>query len=374
MRRAFFQIHLWTGLVVGLYTVIVFTTGATLVFRIDLQRALDPHLFTPTTPGPIADAATVMERVAAAYPEHRLSGVDAPTTSRPTYLAYLTREGTYVTVLIDPASAQVLGELPERSVIRFLQNLHYDLLAGRTGRIVNGIGAGCVLLMCLTGAVIWWPGAKHLIDGFTVNVRRNWRRVIWELHRAIGAWTVILTAMWAITGLYFVFPAQVRSIVNWVSPTTLRRAPVSKVPTVKPLPTVSWRRAVEEAQRHAPDHFVARVVLPGSFERAPFLVLFAATQPTPTGPGQLSSVYLDRYTLARLPEITGNQSPGDVILTWLTPLHVGNFGGMPVKIAWLILGLAPPVLFATGFVTWWTRVVRPTRRIEKSRSSAVPKH
>jgi uncharacterized iron-regulated membrane protein len=39
-------------------------------------------------------------------------------------------------------------------------------------------------------------------------------------------------------------------------------------------------------------------------------------------------------------------------------LHVGGFGGLGVRIAWLILGLAPPLLFVTGFIMWWTRVVR----------------
>ncbi|HXH23631.1 MAG TPA: PepSY-associated TM helix domain-containing protein, partial [Vicinamibacterales bacterium] len=39
--------------------------------------------------------------------------------------------------------------------------------------------------------------------------------------------------------------------------------------------------------------------------------------------------------------------------------HVGNFGGPVIRAAWLIFGLAPPVLVVTGFLMWWTRVVRP---------------
>ena len=101
-----------------------------------------------------------MESVSRAYPGQRLSGVDAPTTARPTYLAYVTTPQTFTTVLIDPVSAVVLGELPERSFVRTLQDLHYDLLGGRTGRIVNGIGAAAMLLMGLTGVCIWWPGRK----------------------------------------------------------------------------------------------------------------------------------------------------------------------------------------------------------------------
>ena len=106
-----------------------------------------------------------MESVSRAYPGHNLSGVDAPTTARPTYLAYVTTPGQFATVLIDPVSAEVLGELPENSMVRTLQDLHYDLLAGRTGRTVNGAGAAAILVMGITGACIWWPGREDVAPG-----------------------------------------------------------------------------------------------------------------------------------------------------------------------------------------------------------------
>jgi len=40
-------------------------------------------------------------------------------------------------------------------------------------------------------------------------------------------------------------------------------------------------------------------------------------------------------------------------------LHVGNFAGWPVKAAWVVLGLTPPLLVVTGFLMWWNRVVSP---------------
>jgi uncharacterized iron-regulated membrane protein len=117
--------------------------------------------------------------------------------------------------------------------------------------------------------------------------------------------------------------------------------------------------ALEEARRQAPGRYAARIVLPAS-PRAAFLVLFADASPTPTGPGALTPIYLDRFTLERLPEgPAGPRTAGDAIMTWLTPLHVGNVAGKWGKLAWLILGCAPAILFATGFSMWWSRVVRP---------------
>lgn len=50
---------------------------------------------------------------------------------------------------------------------------------------------------------------------------------------------------------------------------------------------------------------------------------------------------------------------GDIVLRWLARVHFGRFAGWPVKVVWLILGLVPVLLFVTGALMWWNRVLRP---------------
>jgi uncharacterized iron-regulated membrane protein len=47
-------------------------------------------------------------------------------------------------------------------------------------------------------------------------------------------------------------------------------------------------------------------------------------------------------------------------ISWLVRLHFGRSFGVGVEVAWALLGLVPCVLFITGIVMWWHRVVRPT--------------
>jgi len=365
-RRAIFQVHLWLGVLTGLYIFVVCATGAMLVFRIDMQRAMHPDLFTPRTSGSLADPVAVMESVQKAYPDSRVSGVEAPTTTRPTYLAYAASGNRFVTVLLDPVSAELLGEVPERSFVRTVQDLHFDLLGGSRGRLVNGVGALLLLGMCVTGLVIWWPGTSNWTRSLRVDFSRQWRRVNWDLHSAVGFWTVALIAMWAATGAYFVFPTPFRLAVNRISPLTRIATPQSKPALGASRP--SWRALVDEAQHRVAGQHVARVVLPSS-NTSPFLVMFSRVQPTPGNP-ELTSVYLDQYTgeAVTVPP-PARPSAGDVVMAWLTPLHVGNFGGNGIRVAWLLLGMAPPVLFVTGFIMWWTRVVR-VRWLRASRPAA----
>jgi len=53
-------------------------------------------------------------------------------------------------------------------------------------------------------------------QAFTVNLRRGWKRVIWELHSAVGIWVVAFLLVWSISGIYFSFPVPFRGAVESV--------------------------------------------------------------------------------------------------------------------------------------------------------------
>lgn len=341
MRRVFLQVHLVVGLLTGLYIIAVSITGALLVWRIDLQRLTYPELFTPSRAGAVVDAETVLASVQATYPRHHVSGVDAPTTSRPTYLAYATQGAAFVTILADPTTGRVLGELPDSGALRVLQDLHFNLLGGRRGRIINGVGAMALLTMCVTGIVVWWPR------------RRHWRFVIRDVHGGLGIWTVTFLVMWAITGAAFAFPSTFRSLIGSVSPLTVTRPPSSTSAAGRE--ALSWNDLIARARHHLPNHTVARVVIPSS-ERDPFLVMFSPSATRAAG-ANLRSIYLDQYSGEILPESTGAQpTAGDIVMAWMAPLHVGNFAGTGVRIVWTVVGLAPSALLVSGAVMWWRRV------------------
>lgn len=315
-------------------------SGALLVWRIDLQRLTYPELFTPSRAGTMVDAETVLDSVQAAYPRHHVSGVDAPTTSRPTYLAYATQGASFITILADAATGRVLGELPDSGAIRVLQDLHFNLLGGRRGRIVNGFGAMALLTMCVTGVVIWWPR------------RGQWRLVVRDLHGAVGIWTFVFLAMWAITGAAFAFPSAFRWLIGSVSPLTVARPPSSTSPDGHAV--LSWNDLIARARRVQPDQHVARVVIPSS-KRDPFLVMFSPMATRPAG-ANLRSIYLDQYSGDVLAESTdAPRTVGDIVMAWTAPLHVGNFAGRGVRIVWTLAAIAPALLFVTGFIMWWSQ-------------------
>ncbi len=120
---------------------------------------------------------------------------------------YFVRQGR-VERLFDPYTGRDLGDAVacEPTFVSHLADLHDELLGGSTGLAVNGTGGALLLLMCLTGAVIWWPGLSRVQRSMTLRRKVHWRRFVWDLHSVLGFWMFALILMWGVSGVYLAFP------------------------------------------------------------------------------------------------------------------------------------------------------------------------
>lgn len=361
LRKALFQVHLWTGVALALYVCVVGFTGAALVFRQEMQKATFPEFFhAPRGGQPDAEYPVVLAELRSRYPSARFVGLDYPTYRRDTYLSYLTHGNRLLTVFSHPTSAHVIGEMPERSWITWVQDLHFDLLAGRTGRVVNGIGALSLVLAFATGLIVWWPGIDRWRQSLTFDLRKPWKRVTWDLHSAAGFWLFALLMIWAVTGVQFAFRAQFRRAVNAVSPLTVFIPPTSRARPEGTPPIADTSSLIAKARELVPGARMGRIVQPSS-EKAAVLILMARETHGDFDTSDEVLLYFDQYTgellLRREPALEG-RTAGDMVMAWLGPIHLGSFGGIGTKILWSLLALSFPLLAATGTLMWWNRVVR----------------
>jgi uncharacterized iron-regulated membrane protein len=121
--------------------------------------------------------------------------------------------------LFNPYTGEDLGDAftgGERFVL-WMVRLHDDLLFGTDGRYWNGIGSAFVTLLCLTGAVVWWPGVTRWRRSLIVKRRSGWRRFTWDLHSTMGAWVFLFILMWGVSGFYMGVPGPFTALVEYVS-------------------------------------------------------------------------------------------------------------------------------------------------------------
>jgi uncharacterized iron-regulated membrane protein len=357
LRRAFFQIHLWAGVLLSLYVVMIAITGSILVFRTELTRALLPNTLTPYAPDRTAAIATVLDRFQAAYPGATLETIQMPSRPMPAFLLFAADSHHHpFTLLADPVTANLT--LQPRTWIYWTYELHANLLLGEThGVQINGIGAVCLLLLLITGFVLWWPGIRIWTRGLRVSLRHNWRRINYDAHSTIGFWTLLIVFWWALSGMYFAWYRQVAAVVAVVSPIKGMLSPVA-APQPEPVP-----------DRASLQHLLISI-----HNASPSGKLFSLSDPLLSGqtvyalvdlrePGDFS--HRDIITLsttnARILTIWHygeNQTAGDWFLWAMHPLHFGTLWGRSVKILWALLGLAVALLAITGLLMYWNRFLR----------------
>jgi uncharacterized iron-regulated membrane protein len=78
-------------------------------------------------------------------------------------------------------------------------------------------------------------------------------------------------------------------------------------------------------------------------------------------------VHLDQFT-GEVTQLTDGLKPtrAEVIMNQFGPLHFGAFWGIPSRILYVFVGLAPTVLMVTGVIMWWY-----LRRVKSGRQREV---
>jgi uncharacterized iron-regulated membrane protein len=326
LRRAMFQIHLWTGIGIGLYVLAISLSGSAIVFRNEIYKSADTGPRIVEVKGAKLSEDALKAEAMKLYPGSTVSFVWPGKQPNHATEIWLDLDGKKKQRLFDPYTGQDLGPaIPYAiQITAWFINLHTDLLAGETGRKLNGWASALFTLLCVTGAIVWWPGVDKWKRSLWVNPKSGWRRINWDLHSAVGAWTFLLVFMWAATGVFLVWPTEFQRVIHRITP-LLQYAP--------------------------PDESLAEAA-------APAVVAQADAAPKGFGKGK------------------GRRAPpprtkGDIFVRWLYYLHFGNFAGWKVKALWTALGLLPVLLLVTGTIMWWNRVLCPSAR-KARRNRTVP--
>jgi uncharacterized iron-regulated membrane protein len=312
LRKAIFQIHLWTGIAMGLYVVAISITGSALFFRSIVNQATPGRKVVAGT-GPLLTTQQLLEAAKRAYPDYTPRNVVTGSLVGQEVEITLNRGTKRKLRIFDPYTGRDLGEaVPyQLQAMSWMLDLHVNLLAGSKGRRFNGICGILLTLLSVTGAIIWWPGIKKWRRSLKINLKSNWKRINWDLHSVVGFWTFAFFFMWSFTGVYLVFPEPFDNMIDRLAPLQYYRL--------------------------------------GSLETGPpagyAAVIRVADAPTPPRPRRKRARPIIHY------------SAGDQVVRTLLGAHFGNFGGLGIRILWAALGLTPPFLFVTGAIMWWNRVL-----------------
>src|SRR5215831_2706048 len=119
LRRALFQVHLWSGVGIGLYVFVVSLTGSMVVYRNELYAVAERAPIVLTASGPRLTDADLTTIAARAYPGHTVTGIrDGATAGQPVRITF--KAGPSITQrLFNPYTGEDLGD-PTTRLYRFV--------------------------------------------------------------------------------------------------------------------------------------------------------------------------------------------------------------------------------------------------------------
>ncbi|MDF2495366.1 MAG: hypothetical protein K0S66_2300 [Sphingomonas sp.] len=352
------RIHLWLGLSLGLLFAVIGLTGSALVFYVGIDAALHPALRSDapaTTAGPapsgwtspVWDRALATARAGRFDPAGKWSfevtgeGGAIPARYYPPDPGGA-RHPTRLMVWFSPDGGRIVRVAPWGGyLMTWLYELHMHLLAGDIGGQIVGWSGVAMLVLLLSGIVLWWPRGSWR-KSLAFKRRAAPIRRLHDLHKLSGVASGALLLILVASGVILALPVIRQALLAPPAVPEPRSSPGSGS-------TVAVTRALAAARAAAPAAQLAFIDVPGN-AGLPFRIRVQMPgDPHRRFPG--GYVFVDQRT-ARIVTVQDMRQggAGAAINAWVRPLHDGTAGGLAGRVLALLAGLAPTALFVTGLL------------------------
>ncbi len=252
---------------------------------------------------------------------------------------------------IDRAGRIVMPE--ENGWSEFLLALHYQLnIPGIVGMTIVGVLGVMLLALSLSG-VIAHP--RIFRDAFRLRARDTGGLGLADWHNRMGVWTLPFTIAIAATGAMIglgVVNTYGLATSFYKGDTTAAYAPIfgaEAKPDARRAPLADVATPLRYMQAHFPGIEPSYVILHDPMTAGQHVQIIGVH------PRRL--IYGESYAFGAEGRYQGKagMSDGEIgqqLAASTYNLHFGNYGGLPVKIAYFVFGLAVTAISATGVSIW----------------------
>ncbi|MEO5930163.1 MAG: PepSY-associated TM helix domain-containing protein [Candidatus Kapaibacterium sp.] len=350
MNRKFFALHSWLGLIGGIFILILTLAGSLLLFVPEMEG--EPPAVTNPRGGSRLPLDTLVAAVRGKYPDGVISGIRSfPEREDLPYTIAMNRGGSLRMVLVNPYSGEILRLSNfEETLPRWLLALHRSFFNRPWGELLVALFGVVLLFSTITGVVFY---RRAILNIFRHGFRLRPRHLIANVHTTVGVLALLFNLVMAGTGIYLIWPVFGRILGG--EKRDARPAVVERRGSIDAMVADS-RRALRGFQPTG-------VMFPQGKEP---LVRVMGTMPGTSiflGEGSSSVTFAADGSVKESVDI--NAAPFSVRLDKIIrAVHFGGRWPLPVRLLYLLGGLAPGVLSVSGFFLWRRRNQRGERRID----------
>lgn len=369
--RDYLSVHSWVGIFCGLLLFIAFYAGAFSMLKPEIRRWAQPQSHAA---GISQDADRALAQFLHDHPDAkgRLS-LRLPDDERATPLLRLGGRGDaqWFELRDDGTLQEAQQTQGSDNAGNFVDHLHRKgglPLPLRWAEPVIGIVSLLYGLALVSGVVVLLPSLVK--DLFFLRIGKNIKRMWLDVHNLLGIaslpFHVVIALSAAVFGLHdWIYDAQDQFIYKDGLKATVQRDSIPN-PTV---PREQWLQPSEliERMRAQAPNFTPQSLDYNGLGEARTTLFVAGTDDThfKRGPQYgYAMVHLgtgEIYNRVYLPG--SNDSALSTALNSFFSLHFGSYGGDPMRVVYVLLGLSGALLFYTGNLLW---IETRTKRMRKT--------
>jgi uncharacterized iron-regulated membrane protein len=355
MKKLLLNLHLCVGLGAAFFLLCISLSGAVIAFEPELNRVLHPDLTNVVPTGHALNWDEVHTRIEQQTPGWKVIRFYFP--EKPDRSLYVRLRSTVTHkirhIYVDEYTGKVLGSTEDGGnwIIK-IHDLHVNFLSGKFGNQIVMWSTVGLLLLSLSGIVLWWPRRVfrfHL--GATARTNR-------DLHLSVGFWSFLAMFAFSVTGLGL--HHQTGKLLDLLN--------TPRTGTSLPGHGTSIEGMLQTAHEALPGADIPRLLLPEKKGDPVFLYMRFPEDKTPAG---RSFATIDPKTGAVLSVGSSRTAPllQTALVQWTREVHTGTLLGLATKILVVCLALLLTLLSVTGPLIWISRLraAARARRVMRER-------
>ena len=357
--KRWFDIHKWTSLICTVFLLMLCITGLPLIFTEEIDHLLEDEIELSELPAesPEFSKDAVLQKAMEHIPGKEAKYIFWDPEHHPNQMFVTLADSSEAPIeadhylTMDERTATVLEAPPnEMTFMLLMYYLHVEMLAGIPGKLFLGLMGTLFIVAIISGVVLYGPIMKRFDFGM-IRTEKS-KRLKWlDLHNLLG----IVTLAWA-------FVVGITGVINTLADPALemwRSGQLAEmVSEYKDKPKLEGKlssldAALEKAREAAPEMEVSFVAYPGTLYSSNHHYAVYMIGTTPLTSRIIKPALIDAET----GEFTDMRDlPWYLNTIFISqPFHFGDYGGLPMKIIWVIFDLATIIVLISGLYLWIAR-------------------
>jgi uncharacterized iron-regulated membrane protein len=337
ITKRVYQFHKYSGLVAGLFILVMGLTGSILIFHEALEE-LEYRKEWTLQNNQAVSIDNALKNVIEKFPgwDIRLQRFSSSPTN--TLIFQLRRPESRLIIFVHPSQGNIIKVMDQRdSKVYWILKLHYSLHSGIIGESLILLVGLTFILSLVTGLIVYRKALLDILTFRTRFLKKKKRSLVSSLHRYVGVWALVFNLLIVLTGTVISFEIVKSGLKNKSSITSFPNTPKIDISVDLIL------KKLHVKQPNFDPSYIRFPTLTGN----PIIIAGKVTNE--------AILYSKFYNTVNVNPVSGEMSKLQItksLSSLVRGIHFVEYGNIWIKFFFCLVGISGPILSISGYLLW----------------------